>query len=59
VEVEEGSTITLPNAPSKSTPVGKYTFKGWSDGDKQYGAGEKYAVNADTTFTAVWSWSLF
>ena len=42
---------TLPVAPTKDG----YTFAGWSDGSKTYGAGKEAAIGKDTTFTARWS----
>ena len=41
---------TLPEAPTNSG----YIFLGWRSGDNTYKAGEKVAITADTTFTAVW-----
>ena len=48
---KEGTEITL--AQNTFTKEG-YTFTGWSDGATTYGAGVKYTVNADVTFTAQW-----
>ena len=50
--VEEGNPYPIPeNVPEKSG----YTFKGWSDGQNTYGAGETLTnISADITLSAVW-----
>lgn len=53
VEVGGSETITLPDAP-ENTGDWVYTFLGWSDGETLYGAGDEFAVSADTELTAVW-----
>lgn len=49
--VSKGEEITLPN--NTFTKSGHH-FVGWSDGEKVYQPGAKYALNADVTFTAQW-----
>ena len=53
VNVGESGTVTLPDAP-ENTGEWVYTFLGWSDGETLYGAGDEFAVSADTELTAVW-----
>ena len=48
VEAEEGTTITIPGAPTREG----YTFTYWK-GSKYY-PGDKYTVEGDHTFTAEW-----
>ncbi|MGN0179127.1 MAG: S-layer homology domain-containing protein [Monoglobaceae bacterium] len=50
VQAAEGEEITLKNPPSKSG----YTFEGWRLNDEIYNSGDKYKVNSDITFDAVW-----
>lgn len=52
VVVTEGESYTLP-ANGFTAPAGKQ-FKAWSVGDREYAAGDKITVSADTTVTAVW-----
>ena len=47
--VPAGTEYTLPNVTNSG-----YIFLGWRSGDNTYKAGEKVAITADTTFTAVW-----
>lgn len=49
-----GTEITLPAYPGAG-PVG-YEFVGWSDGENTYAPGASYTLNADTTFTAQWTY---
>ena len=50
---EAGSAITLPSADDLSRQY--YTLTAWETGGKQYNQGDKFTVNADTVFTAVWT----
>lgn len=50
--VDDGDSITLPAAPSKSG----YKFQGWNDGTTTYDAEEKITgIQKDMTFTAEWT----
>ena len=48
IEANVGDTITIPNAPTREG----YTFKYWQG--SEYYPGDKYKVEGDHTFTAVW-----
>ena len=50
-----GDQFVLPGTPDKEG----YNFKGWSDGENVYAAGEKVTINEDTTFTAVFAIKVF
>ena len=50
--VNEGEKLTLPEC-SFTAPEGKQ-FKAWSVDGKEYAAGAKVAITADTTIKAVW-----
>ena len=53
-EIIAQGDYTLPAAPNRT---GYYHFTGWSDGTTIYDAGETVTITADTTFTAVWSYT--
>ena len=48
VEAEEGSVITIPDAPTREG----YNFLYWKG--SEYHPGDKYTVDGDHTFTAQW-----
>ena len=52
--VSSSDRYTLPAAPA--APSG-YTFAGWSDGSKTYGAGREVTIDKNTNFTAVWNYN--
>lgn len=52
--VSSSDSYTLPAAPA--APSG-YTFAGWSDGSKTYGAGREVTIDKNTNFTAVWNYN--
>ena len=47
-----GGEITLPD---NTFSYADHTFAGWSDGTDTYGAGSKYTLAGDVTFTAQWT----
>ncbi len=49
--VADGTEIILPN---NTFSKDGYTFSKWSDGQNEYGEGDKYTVTGDVTFTAQW-----
>lgn len=51
VTVEEGSTITLNNAPSREG----YLFDGWKCGETMYKSNTQVTVTEDMTFVAQWT----
>ena len=62
ITVEQGSTITLPSAPSRHD--GSYSFSGWKAdwNGEMYSAGAKVTLPADkesVTFTAKFSWTAY
>ena len=62
ITVEQGSTITLPSAPSRHD--GSYSFSGWKAdwNGETYSAGAKVTLPADkesVTFTAKFSWTTY
>ena len=52
--VTSGKTYTLPAALPNQ---GYNHFVGWNDGSKTHDAGAQVPITADTTFTAVWSYT--
>ena len=52
--VTPGADWRLPTAEGLSWDDGVHEFRGWSDGQGIYGAGEKYVVSTAMTFVASW-----
>lgn len=50
VKVSVGDEVKIPAAPTREG----YTFLYWKDADLKYNPGDKYKVEGDHTFTAVW-----
>lgn len=50
-DMQNGDTVSIPK--STLTKEG-YALFGWSDGVATYQAGDKYTVDSNVTFTAVW-----
>lgn len=53
VQIETGQSLTLPDAPCLHRHG--YTLTGWNDGTNAYNVGQEVTIDANKTFTAVYT----